>query len=96
MERVVERVYEALDRDFRREDEDSYSMKEPPTDFRLRDVNPGTDLVEGLSAQIDGIPLRWRLDIVEVIGSYIQDYGPSQRRYLRLLRRIQRERRAAG
>ncbi|WP_374008644.1 hypothetical protein [Leifsonia sp. LS-T14] len=91
MDAVIERVYEDLDKEFKPEDEDRYYMQAPPQSIRLRNVDPSRDLAASLAAQIDGVPLRWRLDIAQSLGSYIRDYGPSQRKYFRILKRIQRE-----
>ncbi|OJX75378.1 hypothetical protein [Leifsonia sp. 71-9] len=89
--RVTELVYEQLDNEFTREDEDEFSMQLPPVDLLFRDIDPEEGLFEGLTKQIEAAPLRWRLDLAQMVGSYVRDYGPSQRKYIRILKRIQRE-----
>jgi|GEM_PF-2905059 len=94
MNKVVERTYEQLDREFTREDEDIYYMKLPPSDLILRDIDPDADQANSIARQIETIPLRWRLDAAMFTSSYISDYGLSQRKYFRILKRIEREARA--
>ncbi|UAJ78849.1 hypothetical protein IT072_16715 [Leifsonia sp. ZF2019] len=93
MNKLVERTYEQLDQEFTREDEDRYYMQLPPAEIILRDIDPDADLADSIARQVELIPLRWRLDAAMVTSSYISDYGPPQRKYLRTLKRVQREER---
>lgn len=87
---VVERVYKQLDEEFTPGDEEAYRMQALPENILIQDADPSGDLAQGIAAGIEAVPLRWRLDAAQVIGSYIRDYGPSPRRYFRELKRLQR------
>lgn len=91
MNSLIERIYRQLDDEFEPADEDAYDMQALPASVVIHDVDPAGDLAHSIAADVEAVPLRWRLDAAQVVGSYIRDYGPSQRKYLRELKRLQRE-----
>ena len=53
----------------------------------FRDEIADDSLSDLLIGQIDEAPLRWRYDLLEVVSQYVTQYGPSYRKWKRLVRR---------
>lgn len=71
------------------EQEEDFEYVDLPQQFMLT-LRPG-DLLEGLCAQFDETPLRWRFEVVFLISNYVSDHGPKWKKYRKIAKAIERQ-----
>lgn len=61
-----------------------------PDEFQIDLAGVGVNLTDAIMTVVASTPLRWRLERADLIPQYVADYGPSWRKYKKLVRAIDR------
>lgn len=71
-------------------EEQEYEGLVLPDDFKLDTDTGGGDLMDAITAVVTRTPLRWRLELADLVPQYVADYGPRWRKYKKLVRALGR------